>query len=62
MLFIGSKNGLIKTYSIDKENEYKTFTCKEIDNFTESKDVMCITCSPSQDVFASGYENRYIIL
>ena len=62
MLFIGSKNGLIKTYSIDKENEYKTITCKEIDNFTESKDVMCITCSPSQDVFASGYENGYIIL
>ena len=62
VIFVGSKNGLIKTYSCDKENEYKTFTCTEIDNFTENKDVMCITCSPSLDVFASGYENGFIIL
>lgn len=62
VIFTGSKNGVIKTFSCDKENEYKTFTCHEIADYPEDKDVMCITCSPSTDVFASGYENGYIIL
>lgn len=62
VIFTGSKNGVIKTFSCDKENEYKTFTCREIQDFSEDKDVMCITCSPSTDVFASGYENGFIIL
>ena len=63
ILFLGNNLGLIKTYSIEKEYEYKTYESTELNNLNDiNKAVTCLYSSPDNDTFISGHENGTIIL
>ena len=63
ILFLGNNIGTIKTYSIEKEYEYKTYESSELNNLNDiNKSVTCLYASPDNDTFISGHENGTIIL
>ena len=63
IIFSGNKEGIIKTFSSEKEYEYKTFKSQELQNIVNmDKSVLCIDCSPNNDVFFTGHGNGFIIL
>ena len=63
ILFLGNNLGTIKTYSIEKEYEYKTYESQELNNLNDiNKSVTCLYSSPDNDTFISGHENGAIIL
>ena len=63
VLFLGNNLGTIKTYSIEREYEYKTYESDELNNLNDmNKSVTCIYSSPDNDTFISGHENGTIIL
>ena len=63
IIFSGNKEGIIKTFSSEKEYEYKTYKSQELQNIVNmDKSVLCIDCSPNNDVFFTGHGNGFIIL
>ena len=63
ILFLGNNLGVIKTYSIEKEYEYKTYESQELSNLNDmNKAVTCLCSSPNNDTFISGHHNGAIIL
>ena len=63
ILFLGNNLGTIKTYSIEKEYEYKTYESTELNNLNDiNKSVTCLYSSPDNDTFISGHDNGAIIL
>ena len=63
ILFLGNNLGTIKTYSIEKEYEYKTYESTELNNLSDiNKSVTCLYSSPDNETFISGHENGTIIL
>ena len=63
ILFLGNNLGIIKTYSIEKEYEYKTYESNELNNLNDiNKSVTSLCSSPDNDTFISGHHNGTIIL
>ena len=63
ILFLGNNLGAIKTYSIEKEYEYKTYESSELNNLNDiNKSVTSLYSSPDNDTFISGHDNGAIIL
>ena len=63
ILFLGNNLGIIKTYSIEKEYEYKTYESNELNNLNDiNKSVTSLCSSPDNETFISGHHNGAIIL
>ena len=63
IIFSGNDKGIIKTFSSEKEYEYKTYISQELQNIVNmDKSVFSIDCSPNNDIFFSGHGNGFIIL
>ena len=63
ILFVGNNLGTIKTYSIEKNYEYKNYESSDLMNLNNRNiSVSCIKSSPDNETFVSGHDNGAIIL
>ena len=63
ILFVGNNLGTIRTYSLEKNYEYKNYESSDLLNMNDiNKGVSCIKSSPDNETFISGHDNGAIIL